>query len=172
MQSNPARASDPSLDETASGSGSSGTESAPNGDTPGHKPKSSSRILKALKSFSTNSPVSSHAETSSQISRSDSPKPIHTQAGSVTSSSNNANVQPPFEPSPDVHLRRVLYTANAGDARAVLCRGGKAIRLTYDHKGSDKQEAKRITDAGGFVMGGRVNGEYSYSNCNKLSMHN
>jgi len=30
--------------------------------------------------------------------------------------------------------------------------------LTYDHKGSDKQEAKRITDAGGFVMSGRVNG--------------
>jgi len=32
------------------------------------------------------------------------------------------------------------------------------VRLTYDHKGSDKQEAKRITDAGGFVMSGRVNG--------------
>ncbi|KAF8530487.1 protein serine/threonine phosphatase 2C [Hysterangium stoloniferum] len=56
------------------------------------------------------------------------------------------------------HLRRVLYTANVGDARAVLCRGGKAIRLTYDHKGSDKQEAKRIMDAGGFVMNNRVNG--------------
>jgi protein phosphatase PTC1 len=55
-------------------------------------------------------------------------------------------------------LRRVLYCANAGDARGVLCRGGKAVRLTYDHKGSDKQEAKRITDAGGFMMSGRVNG--------------
>jgi protein phosphatase PTC1 len=52
----------------------------------------------------------------------------------------------------------VLYSANAGDARGVLCRAGKAVRLTYDHKGSDKQEAKRITDAGGFVMSGRVNG--------------
>jgi protein phosphatase PTC1 len=52
----------------------------------------------------------------------------------------------------------VLYSANAGDARGVLCRGGQAIRLTYDHKGTDKQEAKRITDAGGFVMSGRVNG--------------
>ncbi|CDR88105.1 related to phosphoprotein phosphatase 2C [Sporisorium scitamineum] len=54
--------------------------------------------------------------------------------------------------------RRVLYMANVGDARAVLCRGGKAVRLTYDHKGSDAQEVKRITDAGGFVMNSRVNG--------------
>jgi len=59
---------------------------------------------------------------------------------------------------PPAASRRVLYSANAGDARGVLCRAGKAVRLTYDHKGSDKQEAKRITDAGGFVMSGRVNG--------------
>ncbi|EDR11458.1 uncharacterized protein LACBIDRAFT_145447, partial [Laccaria bicolor S238N-H82] len=59
---------------------------------------------------------------------------------------------------PPSDARRVLYSANAGDARGVLCRAGKAVRLTYDHKGSDKQEAKRITDAGGFVMSGRVNG--------------
>lgn len=64
-----------------------------------------------------------------------------------------------FTPSSSVtNIRRVLYCANAGDARGVLCRGGKALRLTYDHKGSDKQEAKRIMDAGGFVMSGRVNG--------------
>ncbi|CAE6356045.1 unnamed protein product [Rhizoctonia solani] len=59
---------------------------------------------------------------------------------------------------PHAPSRRVLYTANAGDARGVLCRGGKAVRLTYDHKGSDKQEAKRIVDAGGFVLNNRVNG--------------
>ncbi|CUA72939.1 protein phosphatase [Rhizoctonia solani] len=59
---------------------------------------------------------------------------------------------------PHTPARRVLYTANAGDARGVLCRGGKAVRLTYDHKGSDKQEAKRIVDAGGFVLNNRVNG--------------
>ncbi|KAI8456982.1 protein phosphatase [Phakopsora pachyrhizi] len=55
-------------------------------------------------------------------------------------------------------VKRTLYTANVGDARAVLCRGGHAVRLTYDHKGSDQKEAQRIMDAGGFVMNNRVNG--------------
>jgi len=63
-----------------------------------------------------------------------------------------------IEPHSEKGLKKVLYTANVGDARAVLCRAGKAVRLTYDHKGSDTQEAKRITDAGGFVMNNRVNG--------------
>eukprot|EP00835_Amoeboradix_gromovi_P007142 NODE_1098_length_1206_cov_0.285456.p1 type:complete len:263 gc:universal NODE_1098_length_1206_cov_0.285456:1159-371(-) len=51
-----------------------------------------------------------------------------------------------------------LYCANAGDARAVLCRNRKAVRLTRDHKGTDEWEAKRITDNNGFVFKGRVNG--------------
>ncbi|TPX32332.1 hypothetical protein SmJEL517_g04534 [Synchytrium microbalum] len=54
--------------------------------------------------------------------------------------------------------RRVLYTANAGDARVVLCRNGIAERLSYDHKGSDLSEQKRITESGGFVLNNRVNG--------------
>ncbi|SAM05098.1 hypothetical protein [Absidia glauca] len=54
--------------------------------------------------------------------------------------------------------QRTLFTGNVGDARAVLCRQGQAIRLSYDHKGSDAQEAKRITDLGGFMMNNRVNG--------------
>eukprot|EP00026_Physarum_polycephalum_P011982 Phypoly_transcript_12236.p1 GENE.Phypoly_transcript_12236~~Phypoly_transcript_12236.p1 ORF type:complete len:288 (+),score=67.00 Phypoly_transcript_12236:108-971(+) len=54
--------------------------------------------------------------------------------------------------------KRMLYVGNAGDARAVLCRNGKAERLSYDHKGSDEGETKRIIDAGGFVVLNRVNG--------------
>lgn len=71
---------------------------------------------------------------------------------------NGFNDDDVFTPPPAAQVRRVLYCANAGDARGVLCRRGRAVRLTYDHKGSDKQEAKRIMDAGGFVMSGRVNG--------------
>jgi len=53
---------------------------------------------------------------------------------------------------------RILYSANAGDARAVLNRDGVALRLSKDHKGSDEEETKRILDAGGFVTSNRVNG--------------
>ncbi|RDA83956.1 hypothetical protein CP532_6898 [Ophiocordyceps camponoti-leonardi (nom. inval.)] len=54
--------------------------------------------------------------------------------------------------------QRVLYTANVGDARIILCRGGKALRLSYDHKGSDENEGKRISNAGGLILNNRVNG--------------
>ncbi|KAJ2358091.1 phosphatase 2C, partial [Coemansia sp. RSA 2618] len=53
---------------------------------------------------------------------------------------------------------RTLYCANVGDARAVLSRGGTAKRLTYDHKGDDAHEIERISEAGGYVFNGRVNG--------------
>ncbi|KAI0902564.1 PP2C-domain-containing protein [Annulohypoxylon nitens] len=54
--------------------------------------------------------------------------------------------------------QRVLYTANVGDARIVLCRAGKALRLSYDHKGNDENEGKRIANAGGLILNNRVNG--------------
>lgn len=54
--------------------------------------------------------------------------------------------------------KRVLYAANVGDSRIVLCRGGTALRLSYDHKGSDPHETARIIKAGGLVIGNRVNG--------------
>jgi protein phosphatase PTC1 len=54
--------------------------------------------------------------------------------------------------------QRVLYTANVGDARIVLCRNGRALRLSYDHKGSDESEGRRIANAGGLILSNRVNG--------------
>ncbi|KAJ2060955.1 phosphatase 2C [Coemansia sp. S146] len=53
---------------------------------------------------------------------------------------------------------RTLYCANVGDARAVLSRAGIAVRLTYDHKGDDIHECTRISESGGYVFNGRVNG--------------
>jgi protein phosphatase PTC1 len=54
--------------------------------------------------------------------------------------------------------QRVLYTANVGDARIVLCRKGRALRLSYDHKGSDESEGRRVANAGGLILNNRVNG--------------
>eukprot|EP00948_MAST-09A_sp_MAST-9A-sp1_P003370 g3370.t1 len=51
-----------------------------------------------------------------------------------------------------------LYCANAGDSRAVLCRNGKTIPLSYDHKPNQVIENSRIRRAGGFVK--LVNGHY------------
>ncbi len=73
---------------------------------------------------------------------------------------------------------RVLYTANVGDARAVLwyfialnvlskknkvswesnSRETSAVRLSYDHKGSDPSESLRVQQKGGFMFNSRVNG--------------
>lgn len=111
------------------------------------KTSSSSKIKQALKSLGSGSLSGSKNSSSSQPEA----------PPSAPSTSTVDNPDPPVVFPPD-NTRRVLYCANAGDARGVLCRGGIALRLTYDHKGSDKQEAKRITDAGGFVMSGRVNG--------------
>lgn len=125
--------------ESASASGDEGKSSA--NPTPKKKARRSltgGRLRKAFKSLSSGS-------LSPKTPRSQSPTSKFTAEGATIA-------------IPPTAARRVLYSANAGDARGVLCRAGKAVRLTYDHKGSDKQEAKRITDAGGFVMSGRVNG--------------
>lgn len=77
-------------------------------------------------------------------------------------SSDSASAETPTQSLPKLQEKavrqRVLYTANVGDARAVLCRSGKALRLSYDHKGSDENEGKRIANAGGLVLNNRVNG--------------
>lgn len=63
--------------------------------------------------------------------------------------------------------RNHLYVANAGDSRAILCRNGKAVPLSFDHKPSHLTERERVVAAGGFIsdIGGvcRVNGNLSLS---------
>jgi protein phosphatase 1G len=62
--------------------------------------------------------------------------------------------------------------ANAGDSRAVLCRRGRAIDLSEDHKPNVPSERSRIQKAGGFITERdvglpspvyRVNGDLSIS---------
>ncbi|KAL8431933.1 hypothetical protein Efla_002770 [Eimeria flavescens] len=52
---------------------------------------------------------------------------------------------------PDERGALQLVTAHAGDSRAVLCRDGRAFRLTQDHKPNSSSEQKRIEAAGGQV---------------------
>lgn len=44
-----------------------------------------------------------------------------------------------------------LVVASVGDSRAMLCRKGKAVKLTVDHTPERKDEKERIRKSGGFV---------------------
>eukprot|EP00931_Biecheleriopsis_adriatica_P010297 TRINITY_DN111385_c0_g1_i1.p1 TRINITY_DN111385_c0_g1~~TRINITY_DN111385_c0_g1_i1.p1 ORF type:complete len:296 (+),score=68.68 TRINITY_DN111385_c0_g1_i1:42-890(+) len=61
--------------------------------------------------------------------------------------------------------KRTIYTAHLGDARAVICRAGLAVRLTSqsDHKATDPEEAKKVIEAGGNIFNERVNGMLAIS---------
>ncbi|BGP50048.1 mgpp2cl-1, protein phosphatase 2C-like protein 1 [Rhodotorula kratochvilovae] len=112
------------------------------------------------------------AGNTSASTSSDEPGGLKSKLKSVLSGSgsklNAAAGGSPSPPSTDEQIngpaevvkaaKRTLYTANAGDARAVLSRNGRAIRLSYDHKGSDEKEIQRVEAAGGYVMNQRVNG--------------
>lgn len=57
-----------------------------------------------------------------------------------------------------------LYVANAGDSRCIVCRNGKAVDMSFDHKPEDEPERERIIKAGGRVTAdGRVNGGLNLS---------
>lgn len=59
-----------------------------------------------------------------------------------------------------------IWIANCGDSRAVLCRAGKVIQLTDDHKPEREDEAARVEKAGGQVLywnGHRVMGVLAMS---------
>ena len=51
------------------------------------------------------------------------------------------------------------YVCNVGDTRAVGCKAGSAVQLSYDHRPLTAEARARITEGGGFVSEtGRVNG--------------
>eukprot|EP01061_Rhynchopus_euleeides_P025473 TRINITY_DN4120_c0_g1_i1.p2 TRINITY_DN4120_c0_g1~~TRINITY_DN4120_c0_g1_i1.p2 ORF type:complete len:304 (+),score=61.64 TRINITY_DN4120_c0_g1_i1:120-1031(+) len=56
-----------------------------------------------------------------------------------------------------------IVVGNAGDSRCVLCRAGKAVPLSFDHKPTNEEEIRRIQAAGGTVSGGRVQGNLALS---------
>ena len=59
---------------------------------------------------------------------------------------------------------RSLYVAHVGDSRAVLIENiGCPRSLTKDHRPTDSEEAKQVTDGGGIVSGGRVGGDLAIS---------
>ena len=59
---------------------------------------------------------------------------------------------------------RELFVANAGDSRCVVCRAGKVVEMSFDHKPEDDIEFERIRKAGGRVtLDGRVNGGLNLS---------
>merc|ERR1719498_584810 len=60
-----------------------------------------------------------------------------------------------------------VLAANAGDSRAIMCRGGQAVELSFDHKPASEVEKTRIEAAGGYLEesagGARVNGNLNLS---------
>lgn len=45
-----------------------------------------------------------------------------------------------------------VVCANAGDSRAIVCRKGKPLELSHDHKPNSPRERSRIEDAGGSIQ--------------------
>ena len=58
---------------------------------------------------------------------------------------------------------RKVYFANAGDSRAIICRGGIAYAMSIDHKPDLDTEKNRIYKADGWVSEGRVKGNLNLS---------
>jgi len=54
----------------------------------------------------------------------------------------------------------VIYAANAGDSRAVVCQEGKAVALSFDHKPTrDTSDYADAKETGGKPVGGSTLGE-------------
>eukprot|EP00300_Choanocystis_sp_HF-7_P019175 c20260_g1_i1.p1 GENE.c20260_g1_i1~~c20260_g1_i1.p1 ORF type:complete len:326 (-),score=61.98 c20260_g1_i1:999-1976(-) len=62
----------------------------------------------------------------------------------------------------------VMYVVNLGDSRAVLCRNGKPVRMSEDHKPDRWDEKMRIERSGGFVV--NVNGTWRVTNTSQADL--
>jgi serine/threonine protein phosphatase PrpC len=57
-----------------------------------------------------------------------------------------------------------IWLANAGDSRAIMCRKGRAVQISRDHKSDSIDEKKRIQALHGFITEDRrVNGMLALS---------
>lgn len=56
-----------------------------------------------------------------------------------------------------------VTVANVGDSRILVCRGGKLVFATEDHKPYNQQETERIVACGGSVVSNRVDGDLAVS---------
>merc|ERR1719232_2394251 len=59
--------------------------------------------------------------------------------------------------------RQKLFVANAGDSRAVMGQGGKAVPLSFDHKPDNEEEIRRIEAAGSTITANPDTYEYDIS---------
>jgi protein phosphatase 2C family protein 2/3 len=57
----------------------------------------------------------------------------------------------------------MIFCANVGDSRAVLCRAGRKVDLSFDHKAKRPDERARILAAGGTVVKDRLHGVLAVS---------
>ncbi|GFR41866.1 hypothetical protein Agub_g2647 [Astrephomene gubernaculifera] len=101
----------------------------------------------------------SSCTSSSSISRSPSSSPLSSCCGAPSSPSPTSSPCSPCSAPHDgttalvtVQLGGLLAVANAGDSRAVLCRGGQALRLSRDHTPACRSERERVEAAGGQVV--------------------
>ncbi|XP_020080445.1 probable protein phosphatase 2C 57 isoform X1 [Ananas comosus] len=84
---------------------------------------------------------------------------LHTDTAFAEACSLNSSVASGTTALAALVIGRSLVVANAGDCRAVLCRKGKAIEMSRDHKPACSKEKKRIEASGGYVYDGYLNGQ-------------
>jgi len=77
----------------------------------------------------------------------------------LSSNSNNNNSSSNSNSNDSINLNDSTDSGNGQSTTTV----GKAIPLSFDHKPDDEEEEKRVRNAGGYVTGGRVEGDLAVS---------